>query len=67
MEAALPETVRDAVDLLRGATAQLFRTLGTRPDGNAVPEAASKRETRREFGGWLKDGGLPDLTDAPRG
>jgi hypothetical protein len=63
----LPRTVRDAVDLLRGATAQLFRTIGTRPDGNAVLVAASQRETHHEFAGRPKDGGLPDLTDPPRG
>ncbi|WBB49716.1 hypothetical protein O3597_04310 [Verrucosispora sp. WMMA2044] len=29
---------------------------------NAALKAAVDREKRREFAGWLKSGGLPDLT-----
>lgn len=58
----MSRTILDVDDALLAAAANIFGTTTKRATVNAALEAVVKREQRREFADWLKEGGLPDLT-----
>lgn len=58
----MSRTILDVDDTLLAAAANIFGTTTKRATVNAALEAVVKREQRREFADWLKEGGLPDLT-----
>ena len=59
----MSRTILDVNDELLDAAAKIFGTTTKRATVNAALEAAVNREKRRAFADWLKQGGLPDLTD----
>jgi Arc/MetJ family transcription regulator len=58
----MSRTILDVDDELLADAAKIFGTTTKKATVNAALQAAVKREKRREFADWLKNGGLPDLT-----
>ncbi|MEV0392688.1 type II toxin-antitoxin system VapB family antitoxin [Polymorphospora rubra] len=59
----MSRTILDVDDELLAEAAKIFGTTTKKATVNAALRAAVNREKRRQFADWLKDGGLPDLTD----
>ncbi|WP_431873505.1 type II toxin-antitoxin system VapB family antitoxin [Micromonospora marina] len=62
----MARTTRDVDDEPLAEAGGILTTGAESATVNAALQASVNREKRREFAGWLKSGGLPDLTDPSR-
>ncbi|SCL19228.1 type II toxin-antitoxin system VapB family antitoxin [Micromonospora inyonensis] len=59
----MSRTIVDIDDELLAEAARILGTNGKKATVNAALQDVVNRRKRREFADWLKEGGLPDLTD----